>query len=57
MAGPKNNHMAKNDMGMGKYSLNYYIHKISRLCAKKMINGTHKKGCFIEAKLIGHKER
>ena len=57
VADPKNNHIAKNDMGMGKYSLRYHIHKISRFCAKKMINGTHKKGCFIEAKLLSHKER
>ena len=50
LAGPKNNHMAKNEMGMGKYSLRYHSHKISRLYTKNMIKGTQlkfKKGCFM----------
>ena len=30
LAGPKNNRMGKNEMGMGKYSPRYHAHKISR---------------------------
>ena len=37
LASPKNNQMAKNEMGMGKYSLRYHTHKISGLHARKMI--------------------
>ena len=51
LAGRENNHMAENEMGMGKYSLRYYAHKISRLYQRKMIKGTQlnfKKGYFIE---------
>ena len=51
LAGPKHNHMTKNEMEMGKYSLIYHKHKISRLCMRKMIKGTQlnfKKGYFIK---------
>lgn len=37
LAGPKNNYMTKNEREMGKYSLRYHTHKLSRLYARKMI--------------------
>ena len=49
LAGPKSNHMAKNDMEICKYSLKYHAHKTARLCATKMIKETQlnfKKGIF-----------
>ena len=34
LAGPKDNHMAKNEMGIGKYSLRYHTHQFKALCKK-----------------------
>ena len=50
LAGPKNNHMLQNEMGMGKYSLRYHTHTFSWLCTRKMIKETQlnfEKGCFL----------
>ena len=57
LANPKNNHIAKNEMGMGKYSLRYHTHKISRLCTRKSINGTQLnfKKCFMELNCLAIK--
>ena len=54
----KNNQMAKNEMGMGNYSLRYHTHKISRLYARKIIKGAQlnfKKGCFMELNCLAIK--
>ena len=34
LASPKNNHIAKNEMGMGKYSLRYHTHNFKTLHKK-----------------------
>ena len=63
LASPKNYQMAKNVMGMGKYSLKYHTHihthKISRFHARKMmIKDTVElsERMFYGAKLLSHKE-
>ena len=58
LADSKNNHIAKNEMEMGKYSLWYHAHKISRLSVRTMIKGTQlnfKKECFIELNCLAIK--
>ena len=58
LAGAKNNHMAKIEMEMGEYSVRYHAHKISRFCARKMIEGTQlnfKKGCFMDLNCLAIK--
>ena len=34
LASPKNNQIAKNEMGMGKYSLRYHTQNVKALCQK-----------------------
>ena len=56
LVGPKNNHMAKNEVGMGTVS--GVAHKISKLFARKMIKGTQlnfRKRCFMELNCLAIK--
>ena len=58
LADSEKNHIAKNEMGMGKYSLWYHTHKMSRLSTRTMIKGTQlnfKKECFIELNCLAIK--
>ena len=59
LAGPKNNHMAKNEVVIGKYSLRYHAHKnFKALCEKndkRDIVDLYKR-MFYGAKLLSHKE-